>query len=174
MFTGAWTHRAAHQPTMPPRPMIDRSIHGPFDEINTPPEAIEPLVWYLMNSPSLNNTGYEPVIWEPSPGDHWLTEYLTQGHGLKVIETSGNYFDTPFPQAADILVTNPPTPRRFTTSPRPGKKPSPLPCCCRSPPSVSGELTPLSRAYRSSSSKNESISPGRSDRGSPSHGSPGA
>ena len=88
--------------------MIDRSIRGPFDEMNTPPEAIEPLVWYLMNSPSLNSTGYEPVIWEPSPGDHWLTEYLYHGHGLKVIETSGNYFDTPFPQAADILVTNPP------------------------------------------------------------------
>ncbi len=91
--------------------MIDRSKRGPMDEISTPALAIEPLVPYLyaMGGPPdlLGHGEGQPVLWEPAPGKFALVDYFEE-LDFKVIITTGNYFEMPFPEVADILVTNPP------------------------------------------------------------------
>jgi hypothetical protein len=72
-----------------------------MDELSTPALAIEPLVPFIYNFHD------RPVLWEPAPGKFALLDYL-EAEGFKMIVTTGNYFDAPFPDAADILVTNPP------------------------------------------------------------------
>ncbi len=83
---------------LPPKPMIDRSKKGPMDEISTPMLAIEPLVPFLPA---------DPVLWEPAPGKFALVDFFEE-LDYKVIITTGNYFEMPFPEVADIMVTNPP------------------------------------------------------------------
>lgn len=92
---------------MPPKPMVNRSKRGPFDEISTPVDAIDPLVPYLLNALDPVDL-VQPTIWEPAPGEYALATYLQHGHGFDVVVTTNSFYMMEWPVECDVLVTNPP------------------------------------------------------------------
>jgi len=83
---------------MPKRyPMIEYMKRGPFDDIDTPEEALLPLIPYLPKQ-----------VWEPCPGRHVLAQHLAK-HNICVIETFQDFLVAAWPnEACDAIVTNPP------------------------------------------------------------------
>ena len=81
-----------------------------MDEINTPTDAIDPIVPYLFRLLQLFDepTLVMPVVWEPAPGEYMLANYLKHGHGFDVVVTTNNFYMMEWPVECDVLVTNPP------------------------------------------------------------------
>ncbi len=85
---------------MPPNPMIERSRRGPYDELNTPPEALTPLLRHLP---------LPWVIWEAAPGPGNLARALEDcGWKVSFDQEADFLTSTPFGMWWDCIVTNPP------------------------------------------------------------------
>jgi len=81
---------------MPSKPMINRAKRGPYDELWTPNEALDYLVPYIQ---------YPYHIWEPCPGNGAIVRYFGESN---TVATETDFFDTDWPNHADMIVTNPP------------------------------------------------------------------
>ena len=79
-------------------PMIEFMKRGPFDKIDTPAVALDPLLPHLPKN---------ALIWESAPGKRALVERLREA-GRDVTYYMGRDFFNYFPSTWDIQVTNPP------------------------------------------------------------------
>ena len=75
----------------------DYSKRGSYDEVWTPPEALEVLIQYLPT---------DKKLWDCAPGSGVLIAHLTAG-GYNVAEWDGDFLIDE-PPSYDIIVTNPP------------------------------------------------------------------
>lgn len=77
-------------------PMIERMLRGPFDDLDTPRGALDPLLPYLPPG----------IIWECAPGRGVLVGHLREV-GASVVSADMDFFSWE-PDAWDFIVTNPP------------------------------------------------------------------
>ena len=82
---------------MPIKAMVESSRRGPYDELNTPYEAIRYLLPHLHSA---------LLIWESAPGNLRLVNML-ENCGRNVVWSDKNYFEWQ-PAKWDVQVTNPP------------------------------------------------------------------
>lgn len=82
---------------MPIKAMQESSERGPFDDLNTPAEALSYLLPYLPE---------DSLIWESAPGSGNLVDLLEYA-GYNVVAEDRDYFEWE-PSEYDIQVTNPP------------------------------------------------------------------
>ena len=75
----------------------DYSKRGSYDEVWTPPEALEVLIHYLPQ---------DKILWDCAPGSGVLISHLVAG-GYPVVTWNGDFL-TDEPPIYDIIVTNPP------------------------------------------------------------------
>ncbi len=71
---------------------------GPFDDLNTPVEALQYLLPYLP---------YRGIVWEACPGPGILVGHLKSA-GYQVVDWTGDFLLDDPPERWDLMITNPP------------------------------------------------------------------
>ncbi len=80
-------------------PMRDYIKRGPYDELWTPSEALQPLIKYLPKS---------WAYWDCAPGSGQLIEHLRQANRIVYNAVEADFFKTDLPHRVNMIITNPP------------------------------------------------------------------